>query len=125
MVRATMILLCFLLLAAAAGRYRAEVSVREAQKQLKALENEKAQELSRIQVLRAEVAYLESPERLAKVAARYTDLAPLAGHQMMTADEFVLALAGGGAPAAAGSPSAESAQPRALAMAEAAPGGAQ
>ena len=38
MVRATMILLCFLLLAAAAGRYKAEVSVRDAKEELKALE---------------------------------------------------------------------------------------
>lgn len=94
MVRATMILLCFLLLAAAAGRYKAEVSVREAREELKALEDAKAQEVSEIKVLRAEVAYLESPDRLAKIAARHTDLKPLAGTQLMTADEFVLALAG-------------------------------
>ncbi|MEQ1931590.1 MAG: hypothetical protein ABL957_13825, partial [Parvularculaceae bacterium] len=91
-VRATMILLCLLLLAAAAGRYKAEVSVREAREELKELEDAKMQELSGIQVLRAEVAYLESPDRLARIAARHTDLAPLAGSQLMTADEFLLAL---------------------------------
>ncbi len=94
MVRATMILLCFLLLAAAAGRYKAEVSVRDAKEELKALENEKAKEISNIKVLRAEVAFLESPDRLAKIAARHTDLGPISGAQLMTADEFVLALAG-------------------------------
>lgn len=91
MVRLTMIMLCFLLAAAAAGRYQAEVSVREAKREIKDLDHAKQKELSEIQVLRAEIAYLESPERLAKIAARVTDLEPLAGRQLMTADEFVLA----------------------------------
>lgn len=118
MVRATMILLCFLLLAAAAGRYKAEVSVREAKRELKALEDAKAQELSMIKVLRAEVAYLESPERLAKIAARHTDLGPLTGTQLMTADEFVLALAGAPAQDLAREAPAGDVIVQALAMAE-------
>ncbi|NWG71767.1 MAG: hypothetical protein HXY23_09195 [Parvularculaceae bacterium] len=118
MVRATMILLCFLLLAAAAGRYKAEVSVREAKRELKALEDAKAQELSMIKVLRAEVAYLESPERLAKIAARHTDLGPLTGTQLMTADEFVLALAGAPAQDLAREAPAGDVIMQALAMAE-------
>lgn len=118
MVRATMILLCFLLLAAAAGRYKAEVSVREAKRELKALEDAKAQELSMIKVLRAEVAYLESPERLAKIAARHTDLGPLAGTQLVTADEFVLALAGAPAQNFAREAPAGDVIMQALAMAE-------
>lgn len=92
MVRLTMIMLCFLLAAAAAGRYQAEVSVREARRQIEELDRAKARELSQIQVLRAEVAYLENPDRLAKIAARVTDLEPLSGRQLLTADEFLIAI---------------------------------
>lgn len=91
MVRITMILLCFLLAAAAAGRYQAEVSVREVRRDIHGLDHARAQELSKIQVLRAEIAYLESPERLAKIASEVTDLQPLSGAQLMTADEFLTA----------------------------------
>lgn len=91
MVRITMILLCFLLAAAAAGRYQAEVSVREVRREIENLDKARARELSQIQVLRAEIAYLESPDRLAKIASKVTDLEPLAGDQLMTADEFELA----------------------------------
>jgi hypothetical protein len=91
MIRVTMIMLCFLLAAAAAGRYQAEVSVREARRQIENLDRAKTKELSQIQVLRAEIAYLESPERLAKIAANITDLEPLSGKQLLTADEFLVA----------------------------------
>lgn len=92
MVRLTMIMLCFLLAAAAAGRYQAEVSVREARREIEELDRAKAKELSQIQVLRAEVAYLENPDRLAKIAVRITDLEPLSGRQLLTADEFLIAI---------------------------------
>lgn len=91
MFRATMILLCLLLAAAAAGRYQAEVSVREVRREIESLDQARAQELSSIQVLRAEIAYLESPDRLAKIASAMTELEPLTGEQLMTADEFLLA----------------------------------
>jgi hypothetical protein len=94
-----MIMLCFLLAAAAAGRYQAEVSVREARRQIEELDRAKAKELSEIQVLRAEIAYLENPERLAKIAAQVTDLEPLSGAQLMTADEFIASYSAKGAPA--------------------------
>lgn len=94
MVRITMILLCLLLAAAAAGRYQAEVSVRETRREIQELERAKAQELSEIQLLRAEIAYLENPDRLARIAAKVTDLEPLAGSQLMTADEFAVAFGG-------------------------------
>ncbi len=97
MVRLTMIMLCFLLAAAAAGRYQAEVSVREAKREIEELDRAKAKELSQIQVLRAEVAYLESPDRLAKIASRITDLEPLSGKQLLTADEFLIAMGEAGA----------------------------
>jgi hypothetical protein len=97
MVRLTMLMLCFLLAAAAAGRYQAEVSVREARREIQELDRAKAKELSQIQVLRAEVAYLESPDRLAKIASRITDLEPLSGRQLLTADEFLIAIGDRGA----------------------------
>lgn len=120
MVRITMILLCFLLAAAAAGRYQAEVSVRQVRQEIDQLDSARARELSQIQVLRAEIAYLESPERLAKIAAQVTDLEPLTGAQLMTADEFLVAF--GEAPAIsdaeqAGAPRQDVIQ-QALAMAD-------
>ncbi|MEE2693061.1 MAG: hypothetical protein VX640_16145 [Pseudomonadota bacterium] len=97
MVRITMILLCLLLAGAAAGRYQAEVSVRETRREIQELDRTKADELSQIQLLRAEIAYLENPDRLAKIAAKVTDLEPLSGGQMMTADQFVVAFGDGAA----------------------------
>jgi cell division protein FtsL len=114
-----MILLCLLLLAAAAGRYQAEVAVRETRRELNRLENEKARELSEIQVLRAEIAYLESPERLARIAERHTDLAPLAGAQLMTADEFLIALGSSGEQEPVGAPADVDLIRNALALADA------
>lgn len=91
MMRLTMILLCILLAAAAAGRYQAEAAVRETRNEMQRLDRAKAQELTAIQLLRAEVAYLESPDRLVEIAAKVTDLAPLSGAQLMTADDFEVA----------------------------------
>lgn len=99
MLRLTMILLCFILAAAAAGRYQAEAAVRETRLELKRIERAKAEELTSIQLLRAEVAYLESPERLAAIAQRVTDLEPLSGAQLMTAEDFAIAFDGEAAPA--------------------------
>jgi len=94
-----MILLCLLLAAAAWGRYRVEVSVREARRDIHALNHTKAKELSEIQTLRAEVAYLESPDRLAKIASSVTDLQPLASNQLLTAEDFVSEFGDGKTPA--------------------------
>jgi hypothetical protein len=95
MMRLTMILLCFILAAAAAGRYKAEAAVRETRLELRRLEHAKTEETSSIQALRAEVAYLESPERLAGVADAVTDLKPLSGAQLLTAEDFVASFGGG------------------------------
>jgi hypothetical protein len=97
MMRLTTFLLCLILAAAAAGRYKAEVAMRDARSELRALERQKAEELSSIQVLRTEVAFLERPERLAGIAASLTDLAPLTGAQLMTAEDFEIAFAADGA----------------------------
>lgn len=91
MLRVTMLLLCLILAAAAAGRYKAEAAVRETRDELRRLDRTKAQELTKIQVLRAEVAYLESPERLAAIATKMTDLEPLTGAQLLTAEDFKVA----------------------------------
>ncbi len=91
MIRLSMFVFCLLLLAAAAGRYQAEVSVRDARAELQRLKQEKIEEAREIQMVRAELAYLESPERLAGLADRLTTLAPLSGAQLLTADDFLLA----------------------------------
>lgn len=97
MMRLTTLLLCLILAAAAAGRYKAEVAVRDAKSEIKALDRQKAEELSSIQVLRTEVAFLERPERLAEIADAVTELKPLTGAQLMTAEDYELAFASPGA----------------------------
>lgn len=94
MIRITTIFLCMLLAAAAAGRYRAEVSVKETRAELKRLELSKAEELQSIQMLRAEVAYLENPDRLSKIAQAKTDLRPSAQDQMLSARQFATMMNG-------------------------------
>ena len=115
MVRVAMILLCLLLAGAAAGRYQAEVSVRETREEIEAMRKAKTEELSEIQLLRAEIAYLENPDRLALIAARVTELEPLTGAQLFTADELIAAL---GADAAGGPVAADG---TAIALADAGP----
>ncbi|WP_428407996.1 cell division protein FtsL [Hyphococcus sp.] len=94
MIRITTIFLCVLLAAAAFGRYRAEVSVRELREDIENIETSQVEELRSIQMLRAEIAYLENPDRLAKVAASKTDLRPSDMDQLVNAREFA-ALIGG------------------------------
>jgi hypothetical protein len=94
MIRIATIFLCFLLAAAAAGRYRAEVSVKETRSELRRLETSKVEELRTIQTLRAEVAYLENPQRLSKIAAAKTDLRPSKHDQVLSAGEFAMLLNG-------------------------------
>ncbi len=107
MLRVTMLLLCLILAAAAAGRYKAEAAVRETRNELRQLDRAKTQELTKIQVLRAEVAYLESPERLAAIAAKMTDLEPLTGAQLLTAEDFKVAFGDRDARAQANAPAVE------------------
>ena len=89
MIRVTTVFLCLLLAAAAAGRYRAEESVRHTKSAISEIETSKLEEARRIQMLRAEIAYLENPERLAKIAGAKTDLRPSESRQILSADEFV------------------------------------
>ncbi|MEZ5893691.1 MAG: hypothetical protein R3C58_11200 [Parvularculaceae bacterium] len=92
MIRITTMFLCVLLAAAAFGRYRAEVSVRELHQDIEQLQTSQAEEQRSIQMLRAEIAYLENPERLAKVAAAKTDLRPSDSEQLVDAQEFAALL---------------------------------
>lgn len=94
MFRITSIFLCALFLAAVAGRYSAEESVGAAHEELQRLDAEYAEELRRVQMLRAEIAYLESPERLAKVARATTDLRPPESDALLTAQQFRSAMVG-------------------------------
>ncbi len=93
MMRLTTLILCLILAAAAAGRYKAESSVRDARSEIRALDRQKAEELSSIQVLRTEVAFLERPERLTEIAGSISTLAPLTGEQLMTSEDFEIAFA--------------------------------
>jgi hypothetical protein len=88
MIRITTIFLCVLLAAAAFGRYRAEVSVRELRNDIEKIETSQLEELRAVQMLRAEIAYLENPDRLAKVASAKTDLRPSSSDQLVNAREF-------------------------------------
>ncbi len=83
-----------LLAAAAAGRYRAEVSVKETRAELKRLEISKTQEQQSIQMLRAEVAYLENPNRLSKIAQAKTNLRPSVQDQLLSARQFATKMDG-------------------------------
>jgi hypothetical protein len=92
MIRITTIFLCVLLAAAAFGRYRAEVSVRELREDIERIEMSMADETRAIQMLRAEIAYLENPDRLAKIADAKTDLRPSESVQFVNAREFAALL---------------------------------
>lgn len=94
MFRITTIFLCVLFLAAVAGRYSAEESVRAAKEELEKLDTEYAEEVRQVQMLRAEIAYLENPDRLSKIAAAKTDLRPPEATEMLNAKEFRSAMAG-------------------------------
>lgn len=94
MMRVTTFILCILLAAAAAGRYTAEEAVRETKREIERLDRAKSSAVDDIQLLRAEVAFLENPDRLAKIAGQVTDLSPLTGAQIMTAEDFRVAFNG-------------------------------
>ena len=100
MMRLSMIFLVLILIGAAAGRYRAEVEMRHMRGEIRKLENARQEAASDIVVLRAEIAYLESPARLARIAGLVTSLQPLNSKQMMRRDEFLTWV--GGAPEGSG-----------------------
>lgn len=91
MIRISTIFLCMLLAAAAFGRYRAEVSVKETRQEIERLDEAQQEARRAIQMLRAEIAYLENPERLARIAEAKTDLRPSDGLQTLSARQFAAA----------------------------------
>ena len=91
MIRITTIFLCIVLAAAAFGRYKAEVAVKERHDEIDRIETSQIEELRSIQMLRAEIAFLENPERLATIAKTKTDLRPSVGDQVVSAQEFASA----------------------------------
>lgn len=95
MVRLSMVVLCLVLAAAAAGRYQAEIAVRNARHAIEKLKAERVSELRQVQTLRAEIAYLENPQRLSALSAKLPDLKPVSGGQVLTADAFRAAFATG------------------------------
>lgn len=88
MIRITTLFLCLLLAAAALGRYKAEVSVRETRQEMSQLDVSIKEEAQRIQVLRAEIAYLENPERLTRIAEAKTSLRPSDHEQILSGQQF-------------------------------------
>ncbi|GEM_PF-1321674 len=123
MFRITTLFLCILLTAAAVGRYRAEESVRKARSELEKLETSRLEELERIQILRAEIAYLDNPERLAKIARSETDLRPTSREQMVSQRQFAAAMTGETSPTPAeDAPVPSEAITNAIAMAQLAAG---
>ncbi|MEM9015012.1 MAG: hypothetical protein AAGB02_07880 [Pseudomonadota bacterium] len=94
MLRITTFFLCLLLAGAAAGRYKAEGSVVEARKELRRIEAEKVDETHRIQILKAEIAYLENPDRLQKIADARTKLSVTARDQIYSSEQLAASLGG-------------------------------
>jgi len=92
MIRLASLVFCILLAIASAGRYRAEVAVREVRDDIAYLEQARADELRRIQILRAELAYLESPDRLEKIAREMTSLRPVSGRQFLSGRDLLAAV---------------------------------
>ncbi|MEL6360105.1 MAG: hypothetical protein AAFR21_03405 [Pseudomonadota bacterium] len=88
MIRPTFIILVGVLIALSTLSNRVDVAVHETRSEIAELERERDDLTGNMQLLRAEIAYLESPERLAGLAENFTELEPLAGQQLMTSDEF-------------------------------------
>jgi cell division protein FtsL len=71
-------------IAAAVAAFVVKYEVRDLEDQLAALESELVQSQESIHVLKAEWSYLNRPERLTDLAARYLDLVPMGPAQMTT-----------------------------------------
>lgn len=89
------ILLMLVMILIAFGRYKAENHVQAIRIEIDDLEARKQTAAQDIMLMRAEIAYLESPARLASIAGSVTELKPLAGRQLITADEFLVAFGNG------------------------------
>jgi len=71
-------------LALAFALYHVKYATQAEERQIRALKVELAAEQDAIQMLRADWSLLNDPQRLEELAQRYTDLEPLAPHQIIT-----------------------------------------
>ncbi len=88
MMRISTIFFCVLLAAAAAGRYRAEASVRADKAEIDKIDAEIAEEERQISKLDLEVEVLESSARLSQLALHRLELTSVKPYQLHTADQF-------------------------------------
>ncbi|HHL42016.1 MAG TPA: hypothetical protein ENJ42_00215 [Hellea balneolensis] len=65
-----------------------KASALSAQKRVLELKRQIAQEKHAVQLMRAEIAYLERPERLRALSLEYTDLKPAQAGQIMVLSEL-------------------------------------
>lgn len=73
---------CVLAVVAAVTAFTVKYEVRDLESRLAGIEGQVAESREEIHVLKAEWSYLNRPERLADLAARYLDLVPMAPAQM-------------------------------------------
>ena len=92
MIRISTIFFCFLLAAAAAGRYQAEATVRADKVEIRALDEKISDEEHRISQLQLEVEVLESGQRLSQLAVHKLELTSVKPFQLKNADEFAALL---------------------------------
>lgn len=91
MKRGIFIFLFVLFAVTAFARYRIEVAVVQAQAEMDRIEASAAALSRSIQMLRAEIAYLENPDRLARIAGLKTQLRPSTASQAVDAVQFAAA----------------------------------
>lgn len=70
------------------GLFQIKLAVQDLEGRLMTLDRALLKSETEIHVLRAEWAYLNRPERLARLAASYLDLAPLRAGQIVTAERM-------------------------------------
>ena len=66
--------------------YSVKTRALEARAQLRSLEHLKKQEQAAVQMLKAEIAHLQSPKRLSGMASDYLQLSPLEAGQILPLD---------------------------------------
>ena len=77
MIRYTSFLCLIILLGGALGVFKVKFYVQNLRKDILEMENQLSKEKNAIRVLKAEWTYLNQPERLRKLANKYTKLLPL------------------------------------------------
>jgi len=73
-----------------AGLYLISARTQSAGKEVRRLERALDQERAAIAVLNAEIAHLESPQRLAKLAEAHLGLRPTEPEQILTLDDVIV-----------------------------------